>query len=174
MCEIDDLEDYIRRIAQTMTYSSNEMGKFLGIEVIQPFTNKKVVDFALTVPKELKIRKDNGAIWGKWILRKTFQDLLPSEIIWQSKRPLEYGSGMTKLRKIISDKISDDEFQGHSYPVHFINKEHLYYYKIYRKVIGEIPKPVTSEKECPGCQGAMEKDSFHCRTCGYVLEWRPA
>lgn len=170
MQDIADLEGYIRKISGTMTFSSNEIGRYFGMDVIQPFVEKDIVDFALNAPIKLKIRKDNGTVWGKWILRKAFEELLPYELVWQSKRPLEVGSGMTKLRSIISDKISDDEFRKHSYPVSFLNKEHLYYYKIYREVIGEIPRPGVDEKACPCCNGAMGKDSFHCKICGYVLD----
>ena len=58
------------------------------------------------------------------------------------------------------------------YPINFLNKEHLYYYEIYRKEIGEIPKPKGTQKECPGCGAGMERTGFHCKICGYVSEWR--
>lgn len=172
MQKIDDLEGYIRRIAETMTYSSNEIGDFLGIDIIQPFTDEGIIDFALKVPRELKIREDNGVIWGKWILRKAFEDILPKELAWQDKRPLEYGSGMTKVRKIISSKISDDEFKEKQqvYPVKFLNKEHLYFYEIYRKVIGEIPIPKKNQKSCPGCGAGLKINAFHCKVCGYASD----
>jgi asparagine synthase (glutamine-hydrolysing) len=171
MQEIDDLEGYIRRITKTMTYSSNDIATFFGLKIVQPFTDKNVIDFALGLPREMKIRVENGQIWGKWIVRKAFEDLLPKEIVWQSKRPLEFGSGMTRLREIISAKISDDEFKEKqlAYPVKFLNKEHLYYYEIFRKVAGSIPTPKDTEKLCPGCGAGLKIDAFHCEVCGYVL-----
>ncbi|MEW6102566.1 MAG: asparagine synthase-related protein [bacterium] len=167
MKEIDDLEGYIKRISKTMSFSSNEMGNFFGIEIIQPYIDREIVDLALNIPIEFKIREGQG----KWILRKAFENSLPKEIIWQDKRPLEYGSGMTKLRKIISLKISDDEFEEKKrfYPIRFLNKEHLYYYEIYRKEIGEIPQPKNGEKKCPGCGAGMKHSAFHCKICGYVF-----
>lgn len=174
MKNIDDLEDYIQRISQSMSFSSNDISKFFGIKIVQPFIDREIIDFALRIPADLKIKKYNGKVWGKWILRKAFEDVLPEEIIWQDKRPLEYGSGMTKLREIISSKISGDEFEEKKklYPINFLNKEHLYYYKIYRKEIGEIPKPKGTQKECPGCGAGMERTAFHCKICGYVSDWR--
>ena len=174
MKDIEDLESYIQRISRNMSFSSNNIGKFFRIKIIQPFMDKKIIDFALQIPVDLKIKKYNGKVCGKWILRKAFEDVLPPEIIWQDKRPLEYGSGMTKLREIISSKISDDEFEEKKrlYPINFLNKEHLYYYEIYRKEIGEIPKPKGTQKECPGCGAGMERTGFHCKICGYVSEWR--
>ncbi|MFH1077106.1 MAG: asparagine synthase-related protein [Pseudomonadota bacterium] len=171
MQEIDDLEGYIRKIAKTMTYSSNDICKFFGLKIVQPFTCKDVVDFALGLPREMKIREEYGQIWGKWIVRKAFEDILSKEVAWQSKRPLEFGSGMTRLRKIISAKVSDDEFKEkeQAYPVKFLNKEHLYYYEIFRKVAGAIPAPKEREKPCPGCCAGLKIDAFHCKVCGYVL-----
>ena len=172
MEEMDDLEAYIQRIAEKMYFSSNEIGDFLGIKIIQPFMSKGVMNFALQIPPGLKIRRYNDKGWGKWILRKAFEDLLPGDIIWQSKRPLECGSGMSRLRRIISERISDDEFKENSRPVKFINKEHLYYYKIYRECVGEIPKPKDGEKTCPGCGSGIDIDGFHCQVCGNVIAWR--
>ncbi len=174
MKEKEDLDRYIKKISSSVSFSSNELGKFFDIKIIQPYLDKEFVSFALNIPIEFKIKKENGNIYGKWILRKAFEDVLPPEIIWQDKRPLEYGSGMTKLREIISSKISDDEFEEKKrlYPIKFLNKEHLYYYEIYRKEIGEIPKPKGTQKECLGCRAGMERTAFHCKICGYILDWR--
>ena len=172
MEKMDDLEAYIQRIAEKMYFNSNELGDFLGIKIIQPFMSREVMNFALQIPPGLKIRRYNGKVWGKWILRKAFEDLLHGDIIWQSKRPLECGSGMSRLRRTISERISDDEFNNNPFSIQFFNKEHFYYYQIYREVIGEIPKPKADEDRCPGCGAGIKKDHFHCRICGYVLDWR--
>ncbi|MFH1823745.1 MAG: asparagine synthase-related protein [Candidatus Firestonebacteria bacterium] len=167
MKDVHNLQSYIKRISKNMSFSSNELGKYFGIKIIQPFIDKNVVDFALKIPVILKIKENTG----KWILRKAFEDLLPPEIVWQDKRPLESGSGMTKLRRIISLKIRDEEFEEKkkAYPVKFLNKEHLYYYEIYKKELGKIPVPKTSQKKCPGCEAGMKRDAFHCKICGYVI-----
>lgn len=170
MQKMNDLEGYIKRISQNMKFSSNLIGNFFGIKIFQPFMDKNIVDFALQLPADLKIRKYKGKVWGKWILRKAFENVLPEEIIWQDKRPLEIGSGMTRLREIISLKNSDKEFQQESKlnKVKFMNKEHLYYYQIYKKEVGEIPEPKNNQKACPGCGAGMDLNSFHCRICGHV------
>lgn len=172
MKEKECLDRYIRKISLSMYFSSNELGEFFDIKISQPYLDREFVDFAINnIPIEFKIREENGRIWGKWVLRKAFEDVLPKENIWQDKRPLEYGSGMTKLRKIISSKISDDEFEEKKklYPVKFLNKEHLYYYDIFREVVGAIPVPKGAEKLCPGCSAGLNIDTFHCKVCGYVL-----
>jgi asparagine synthase (glutamine-hydrolysing) len=172
MKDIEDLNTYIERILPNIYFSSNCICEHFGIEIVQPYLCRSVVDFSLNTPPEFKIR--NGV--GKWILRRAFEDLLPAEIIWQDKRPLEYGSGMTRLREIVSSKISDKEFRQKCelYPVKFMSKEHLYYYEIYRDVVGEIPEPKKDEKACPYCGAGMNPSSFHCRVCGGVSEIFPS
>lgn len=163
-----NLNDYIPRIAGKMHFSSNELGRYFGIEIKQPYLDKEFIEFSLKVPWDLKVKAEYGKLWGKWILRKTFEDGLSYEVIWQDKRSIEYGSGFTKLRDIIESNISNEEFKEkkRDYGVRFINKEHLFYFEVYRSVIGDIPPPMGREKRCPGCGAGMDQDALHCRVCG--------
>jgi asparagine synthase (glutamine-hydrolysing) len=169
-----DLNEYIPRIAGTMHFSSQDIGSAAGLEIKQPFIDKKFIKFALSVEPGLKVMKKGWRTFGKWILRKAFEKNLPGEIIWQGKRPIEKGSGFTLLREIIESKISDSKFEKRSrdYPIKFISKEHLYYYEIYKKVVGDIPKPLKGEVGCPGCGAGILKGAMHCRICGWALKDR--
>jgi asparagine synthase (glutamine-hydrolysing) len=171
MQEMEDLEAYIRGMSRSWSFSSNRIGEHFTLEVKQPFLDAAFVDFALTVPGEFKIKEDKGQVWGKWCLRKAFEPFLPPEFIWQSKRPLEKGSGMTNLRRIIAERITDSEFaeKQEQYPVKFLCKEHLYFYEIYREEVGEVPSPQEGEDRCPGCGGGLPRGKKHCRICGAVL-----
>jgi len=168
MRNIPDLGNYIQKITGSMYFSSNAIGQFLNIKVIQPYIDKDFINFCLGISVNLKLKKTKGGFVGKWILRKAFEGLLPNNIIWQEKRALEYGSGTTKLRKIIASKVSEKEFKRKSYPIKFINKEHFYYYKIYREEIGSVPEPLKGERACPGCGAGIKKGNFHCKVCGWT------
>lgn len=177
-----NLNEYIPRIARTMYFSSQDIGKAIGLTVKQPYMDKKFVEFALSIKPELKVgyslrgspavRSGRGGkdwrTFGKWILRKAYENCLPGEIIWQGKRPIEKGSGFTRLREILKSKISDETFKEKSkvYPIKFINKEHMYYYEIYKKVVGDIPKPGKGEIDCPGCGAGILREALHCQVCG--------
>jgi asparagine synthase (glutamine-hydrolysing) len=171
MQEMEDLDAYIRGMSRLWSFSSNKIGEYLGLGVKQPFLDADFVEFAVTVPGEFKIKNDKGQLWGKWCLRKAFEPFLSPEFIWQSKRPMEMGSGMTNLRAIIAERISDREFteKQKQYPVKFLCKEHLYFYEIYREEVGEIPPPQPGQNRCPGCGGGLPKGKKHCRICGAVL-----
>ena len=170
MFDLPDLESYIRRLKDKIYFSSNILGQELGVEIKQPYLSHEIIELALEIPKDLKIKVEREKRWGKWILRKAFEDVLPPKIIWQDKRPLECGSGTRRLRRIVSEKISDEEFEEKRrlYPVRFMSKEHLFYYQVYRKVIGEIPAPEKSDAACAGCGAGIEKKANHCRICGAI------
>ena len=165
----DALRRYIENISKTMWFSSNTLGAFLGVDVKQPYLDKEIIDFALDVDPELKVKERNDRRYGKWLLRQAFEEEL-GEVAWRAKEPIEFGSGTTKLRAIISGKILDEEFEHkkRAYGMEFMNKEHLYFYEIYRAVVGEIPKPRKSAKRvCPLCKAELPEKKLHCKICGF-------
>ena len=145
----------MERMHAAMEFNSRRIGRAIGVDIKQPFLDKDFVAFSRGIGLDLKIRDEEGKRWGKWILRAAFAGILPPEILWQAKRPLEYGSGMTQLRGIIDTLVTDEEFEEgkRAFPVRFWNKEHFYYYRLYREVVGEIPPPEKNEEKC-GCCGA--------------------
>lgn len=160
-----DLGTYLPWLAKRMRFSANELGEEFGIEVSQPYLEPAVVNLALSIPPELKIREENGVRMGKWVLRKAFERYLPSEVCWQSKRPIEVGSGFARLREHISHLLTDADWEA---PVRFISCDQPYYYRLYRQVVGEIPSPGLGEVACPNCGAGMPPGAHHCRVCGYT------
>jgi len=164
-----DLESYLPELARRMSFSSTELGRSLGVEVKQPFLDGEMVQFALSVKPELKVRDERGKRYGKWLLRKAFAEFLPEEIVWQDKRPIEVGSGFARLREVIGSWISEDELAQaeREFKVKFLSRDHLFYYRVYRQVVGEIPAPGPGQISCPGCGAGLEPSAFHCQTCGW-------
>jgi len=164
-----DLKEYLPRLSEKMRFSSNRLGAHLGVEVKQPFLDRDFVNFALSIDPELKVREHRGVRCGKWVLREAFAPLLPEEIIWQTKRPIEVGSGFSRLHEIIGARISDEELAEAeaTFSVKFLSKDHLFYYRTYRQVVGEIPPPRPGEAGCPGCGTGIAPQGSHCRVCGW-------
>ena len=165
---LEELNRYINALSKTMWFSSNKLGAFLSVEIKQPYCDKEIVNFALKLDPGLKIKERDGRRYGKWILRKTFEEELDA-VTWREKEPIEFGSGTTKLRDVIRRNISDTEFERkkREYEMDFMNKEHLFFYEIYKVVVGEIPKPKEEENACPLCKAGLPKDKFHCSICGF-------
>jgi len=159
----EDLERYIRRLSGNWHFSSGYLGRALGVEVRQPFLDEDFVRFALQISPELKVK--DGL--GKYILRKSFEDLIPGDIVWRKKEPIEYGSGFTRLHEITNNMVTETEFQSvtNKLDIKFLNKEHFFYWRIYNEVVGEIPEVKDGEMRCPCCGAGM--GTYHCRTCGF-------
>jgi asparagine synthase (glutamine-hydrolysing) len=53
-----------------------------SIETRLPFLDFRVVEFGISIKSQQKIFKG----WTKYLLRKSFEDLLPSDIIWRKNK----------------------------------------------------------------------------------------
>jgi asparagine synthase (glutamine-hydrolysing) len=165
-----DLE--LQKLWSVMDFSSVRLGETLGIKVKLPYLGAKFKKFAMKIPSRLKVRRERNRIWGKWILRKAFEKMLPEEIIWRAKTPVEFGSGTATLSNFFDPIISDAEFNEKKKKyfdedrVAIRGKEHLFYYEIYRSELG-VPHPTDPKcKICPSCNSNMPPASKYCRRCG--------
>jgi asparagine synthase (glutamine-hydrolysing) len=168
----EELELELQKIWDVMSFSSIPLAKALDIEVRLPYLDSKFKSFAMKLDTRYKIRYERGRIWGKWILRKTFENILPQEIVWRVKTPIERGSGTTILQSLFSREISDMEFEEKrdrylkKDKVWIRDKEQLFYYEIYRSTIG-VPHPTNlEEKICPQCNSNIPEKATYCRICG--------
>jgi asparagine synthase (glutamine-hydrolysing) len=84
-----------------------------SIEGRVPFLDVALIQVAQTIPPELKLfADDRGEVVEKWILRKAFEDLLPSEIVWRNKEQFDEGSGATEfLSDIVTRWMTTGEAQ---------------------------------------------------------------
>jgi asparagine synthase (glutamine-hydrolysing) len=166
----------LQQLWQVMHFSSMPLADSLNILALLPFLDPEVKTFATTeIPFEFLVGRnetsDSGELFGKFILRKAFEDSLPPEIVWRTKTPIEFGSGTTCLPKIYSAKISSGEFeekketyleQDH---VRLRDPEQLHYYEIYRKSLGP-PAPDFSKRTCPACTSNVPDPANFCTICG--------
>jgi asparagine synthase (glutamine-hydrolysing) len=159
---------------QTMQFSSLPLAHSLGMEAKAPYLDPEFKSFAKSVDPKLKIRSERGRIWGKWVMRKSFEGLLPDEIAWRLKHPIEYGSGTTVFPKFFEEKTSDEYFQKKAKKyleedqVSMRDKEQLFYYEIFKSIFGTPIKifSKTEGKVCPHCKSKGNERSSFCRICG--------
>jgi len=168
----EQLGTALRTLWANMRFSSIYLAERLGLGVRLPYLAPQFKVLATGLDARLKVRTEGGQVWGKWILRKAFEDVLPREIVWRVKAPIEVGSGTTILPSHFDSTISDLEFNEKK--TKYLNedrvvirsKEHLFYYEIYRGVMG-VPYAIDSNaKSCPDCGSNVEQGASFCRTCG--------
>ena len=165
----DELEKEIQRICSIMHFPTQKIGKALGIAVESPFLDEKIIEFSKTIPIDLKIRNEGEKRHGKWILRKTFEKDIPTQIVWREKSPMQDGSGTAGLSNLFDSVINDQAFLENKKKIEETDgviirtKESMHYYKIYRNLY-EIPEK-QGTNSCPYCNFNVENSKF-CRMCG--------
>jgi len=168
----EKLSAMLKKMWGIMAFSSVPLGKSLGIEVRAPFLDPEVQKFAMNMDPRYNVQEERGEVWGKWILRKAYEDVLPPEVRWRDKNPIEVGSGTTILPKFMAKKISDSEFAAKKKKiletdnVTIRDKEQLVYYEAYREVVG-VPHPKDPDaRTCPQCNSNVPENASVCKTCG--------
>ncbi len=167
-----ELEKRLGKMWSTMRFSSVPLAESMGMKAKLPLLDEEFKDYAMKIPVQLKIREERGRLYGKWILRKAFEQDLPDEILWRIKTPIEQGSGTSTLPEYYGTKISNSEFDLKkeqfldSDRVRIRDKEQLAYYEVYRKIFGTPASRGNGSKVCTGCSTHLSKEMDYCRTCG--------
>lgn len=156
---------------------ADRMGMFFNLELRVPFLDVDMIDLAMKIPPELKIRESEkvGAKIEKWILRKAFEDegYLPDEILWRYKVQYTQGAGCESLGESLAEKeMSEEEYQRikAEHPDAVINsREAAYYFKIFREfypqdsILGSIGiwTGFDFEEEREQVRGTVDGDRKH-------------
>ncbi len=157
-----------------MGFSSIPMAESLGMIIKAPFLDPAFMDYAKKLPVKLKINMREGIKYGKWIMRKAYEDLIPTEIIWRPKAPLEAGTGTEVLRTFFNDEITDTEFEKKQKQilkeddVKIQDKEQLIYYQSFKDAFGKPSEvyPDNGGIECPFCKSHLKTKIKFCKICG--------
>jgi len=167
------LRPYLDFLNGVMRFSSQVIAPAIGIQAQLPYLDPAVREFALTLSYDDLIVEREGHVVGKKILRHAFAEFLPAEIIWRIKTPIEYGSGSHRLQEFVISSVPDDEFETarvrvqEQEGVSLRDKEHFFYYRIYRTIFPTPREQVGGAKRCQTCAGAVERaEQRYCLTCG--------
>jgi asparagine synthase (glutamine-hydrolysing) len=169
----EQLPSYIRHLNEIMHFSSEVIGRNRGIGVDSPYASSPIREFAISLEYEDLVCHHEGHRIGKKILRQAFSGLLPREIVWRLKTPIEYGSGSTALKQLAEQLLRDSEFEQERERaatrdfVKLRDKEQCFYYLIYRRLLGPPKDLARSGKTCTECQApVLRHEMKYCRMCG--------
>ena len=166
---LEKLQSILEDLWTIMKFSSRKIGESLGVVVNTPYLEKQFYSLATSIGIDEKVGEHENKKWGKFILRKTFEDEMGSTV-WRNKMALEQGSGFEKISVKFHDLIDDEEFNNESKRVlidgvKLKNKEHLYYYRIYESFFGSPVKEPCETKRCSFCSSCLTYPKY-CYTCG--------
>ena len=165
-----ELEKEIKRVCSVMHFPTQKIGKALGIEIESPFLNQKIIELADQIPVNLKVKEENSKMYGKWILRKTFEKYIPSQIAWRRKSPMQDGAGTSGLTNLFESIINEESYVERKLTIEkedeviIRSRESMHYYEIFKKIYG-LPVDNNAQETCPYCKHEVKNSKF-CRMCG--------
>ena len=166
-----EIKNELKRMKEIMHFPSQKIAHELGMSIEMPFIDEAVIKFAETLPIDSLINKKNETTFGKWILRKAFENDLPSNVVWRQKTPMQDGSGTAALTKLFESIITDEIFNEKTKKIKdddsvtIRTKESLHYYETYRKEF-DIPDAENEVNLCSDCNSEITNNSKFCRMCG--------
>ncbi len=139
-----ELVDITRRLHNTALQRVDRCSAAHSLVARTGFLDKSVVEYALQIPPEMKIRRKGAAI-EKWILRRSMEGLLPEAVLQRPKEKFWQGAGVGEaLARRAEDTISDEDFRTErmvSRMTALNTKEELMYYRIFRQQFGDGLNP---------------------------------
>jgi asparagine synthase (glutamine-hydrolysing) len=170
------LEEEVKRLWGIMHFPSVTIGNFFNVKITSPFLDEKFIKFAKSIDISMKIGRYKNKLWGKFILRKCFENWQHLEkSAWREKEAQEEGSGFSKIgnyfeNQFLTNKEFIDEIQRikEMEGVNIRNKEHLFYYITYRKYFSPPRSQIVliEQRICPDCNGSFMWNGKFCRRCG--------
>jgi asparagine synthase (glutamine-hydrolysing) len=131
-------EETVRKLSKLHLYDCLRANKSLcawGVEGRVPFLDKEFMDVAMRLnPRDKMTSKDRIE---KWVLRKAFEDYLPSSVAWRQKEQFSDGVGynwIDSLKALTSKEVSDEQLANAKYrfPINPpMSKEEYFYRSIF-------------------------------------------
>jgi asparagine synthase (glutamine-hydrolysing) len=137
-----ECEDIILRLHNTALQRVDRSAHAHGVVPVVPFTDREVVEYALSIPPEYKVYRGQGKPIEKWILRQAVEDVVPGNILWRPKAKFWQGAGVQELlADHAGERISAADFQRERVLPNgwrLNSREELMYYRIFREHFGEL------------------------------------
>jgi len=134
-----EVQRNIKNLHNINLQRADRIGMYFSLELRVPFLDVRMIDLAMKMSPQLKIKEHGNERIEKWILRKAFQgtDYIPDQILWRYKAQYTQGAGCEQLgEKLAHSKMSDKEYRQikRDHPQSSINsREAAYYFKIFRR-----------------------------------------
>lgn len=95
----DSLIEDVRSIGIKNLVRDTKIAYSFETKLLAPYLHWDLIELALKLPIDLKVRKANGEIVRKYILRKVALELLPKEIVGREKKAIQYSTGASEILK---------------------------------------------------------------------------
>ncbi len=98
-----ELEDALmmdlKNIGNANLVRDNKLAYRNEIKLTTPYLDWDIIEAAISLPPEYKVRREEGKVIRKYVLRKIAEKYMPGEIAWREKKAIQYSTGIAKILK---------------------------------------------------------------------------
>ncbi len=95
----DALMRDLRNIGDANLVRDSKLAYRNEIKLTTPYLAWDIIEAAISLPLECKVRREEGRVIRKYVLRKIAEKYMPGEIAWREKKAIQYSTGMAKILK---------------------------------------------------------------------------
>lgn len=109
-----------------------------SVRVVAPLISGELLDFALRIPPQYKLKPEGNGRIEKWVFRNDYEAVLPESIVWRGKQEFSQGSGSAdQLPGYFEDAVDDHEYaEARAKHPPIRSKEEFYYFRIFTESFG--------------------------------------
>jgi len=134
---VDELVDITGRLHNTALQRVDRCSAAHGLLAHVPFLDPEVVEYAMRIPVEMKLR--DGV--EKWILRRALDGALPTSVLERRKAKFWEGAGVGDLlARHAEEHVTEDDFKRERILPNgwkLNTKEECFYYRIFKDHFGK-------------------------------------
>ena len=107
-----EMMDDVRNIGNENLVRDNKLAYSLEMKIITPYLQWDIIRAAISIPVDLKVRKEDGKIIRKYILRQIASKYMPKELAFRDKKAVQYSTKTTQILKKIakSEKMKLEDY----------------------------------------------------------------
>ncbi len=95
---LTEMESDLHTLHEVTLPSMEAIVSYFDIQLMVPFLNRAIIDFASSIPFSCKINQNSEMVIRKRVLRILAEELdLPPQVVQAPKRALQYGSGTHRI-----------------------------------------------------------------------------
>ena len=94
----------VRNLGQNNLIRDTKISYHLQMKMITPFLHFDIIESALSIPANLKVRREGGTVTRKYFLRELARKFIPAEVAYKEKKAIQYSTKTYSILEKLAKK----------------------------------------------------------------------
>ncbi len=97
------IED-VRNLGQNNLVRDTKISYYLQMKIITPYLDFDIIESALSIPPNLKVKREGGVVTRKYFLRELARKFIPHEVAYKEKKAIQYSTKTYSILEKLAKK----------------------------------------------------------------------